>query len=79
LDLELEVIGVFWGVGVMMMEKFRDCIDAVFLRRNPEFFVKSIFHGNFFFIIMIFFAAVCFIFYELASFGHRVLVFVQKQ
>jgi len=24
-------------------------------------------------------AAVCFIFYELASFGHRVLVFVQKQ
>jgi hypothetical protein len=40
----------------MMMEKFRDWFDAFFLRRNPEFFVKSIFHGNFF-IIMIFFAA----------------------
>jgi len=61
LDLKLEVIGVFLGVGVMMMEKFRDCIDAVFLRRNPEYFVKSIFHGNFFIIIMIFFAAVCFL------------------
>lgn len=33
----------------MMMEKFRDCIDAFFLRRNPEFFVKL--HGNFFIII----------------------------
>ena len=41
----------------MMMEKFRDCIDAVFLRRNPEYFVKSIF----FIIIMILFAAVCFL------------------
>jgi len=52
----------------MMMEKFRDCIDAVFLRRNPEFFVKSIFHGNFFIIIMIFFAAVFFNFFSASVF-----------
>ena len=49
----------------MMMEKFRDCIDAVFLRRNPEYFVKSIFHGNFFIIIMIFFCCcLCFKFFD---------------